>query len=60
MITESTLSIGIMIRPEDEARLEKLLDAMQKNQPYASEEECLDMIFRVGLETIESLIPTGE
>lgn len=47
---ETCLSIGVCVRPEDEARLTAIIESMQKNAPGTSDDECVDLIFRVGME----------
>lgn len=55
MSHENGLSLGICVRPEDEARLETIIESMQKNAPGTSDDECVDLIFRIGMEMAGSL-----
>lgn len=55
-----TTMIGISVHPDDEARLESVITAMQANSPGRTDDECVDLIFRIGLEMIDTMRPQEE
>lgn len=51
------LALTVYVREQDETRLETVIAAMQQATPGASEDECVDMIFRIGLEMAGTMTP---
>ena len=60
MTMETGLDIGIHVRQEYEALLTAIIESMQKNAPGTSDDECVDMIFRIGMEMAGSMQPHDE